>query len=53
MTFDELSILIERNIFKSKTDFTIAIKLFDAIFNQLLLAVTEWSESAFIKIKLS
>ncbi|MDH0660612.1 hypothetical protein HXZ62_01080 [Empedobacter falsenii] len=30
MTFDELSILIERNNFKSKVDFTIAIKLFDA-----------------------
>ena len=30
MTFDELLILIERNNFKSKVDFTIAIKLFDA-----------------------
>ena len=30
MTFDELLILIERNYFKSKVDFTIAIKLFDA-----------------------
>ena len=30
MTFDELLILIERNYFKSKVDFTIAIKLLDA-----------------------
>lgn len=30
MTFEELLILIERNNFKSKVDFTIAIKLFDA-----------------------
>ena len=30
MTFDELSILIDRNNFRSKVDFNIAIKLFDA-----------------------
>ncbi|WP_291091244.1 hypothetical protein [Empedobacter sp. UBA7494] len=38
MTFDELLILIERNNFKSKVDFTIAIKLFDA--------ENDWSEES-------
>ena len=41
MTFEELLILVERNNFMSKVDFTIAIKLFDAendcLWNQLLM----------------
>ena len=40
MTFDELSILIDRNNFRSKVDFTIAIKLFDAENDWLVESIT-------------
>ncbi len=40
MTFDELSILIDRNNFRSKVDFNIAIKLFDAENDWLVESIT-------------